>query len=48
MIEIRRNYTNHLVDLRFELKAITPEKDWNSLAKEMNNHFVYLGAGISK
>lgn len=48
MIEIRRNYTNQLVDMRFKLKAITPEKQWNDLAKELNNNFVYLGAGISK
>src|SRR5258706_4935607 len=48
MIKIRRNYTNNLVNMRFKLKAITPEKDWNSFAKELNNNFAYLGAGISK
>jgi hypothetical protein len=48
MIAIRRNYTSHLVDMRFKLKAITPEKEWNSFAKELNSNFVYLGAGISK
>ena len=48
MIELRRSYTNYLVDMRFKLKDITPEKQWNDLAKELNNNFVYLGAGISK
>jgi hypothetical protein len=48
MIELRRSYTNYLVDMRFKLKAITPQKQWNVLAKELNNNFVYIGAGISK
>ena len=48
MIEIRRAYTNHLVSMRFELKNITPAQEWKALAKELNNNFVYLGAGISK
>jgi hypothetical protein len=48
MIDLRKSYSNYLVDMRFKLKAITPEKQWNDLAKELNNNFVYLGAGISK
>jgi hypothetical protein len=48
MIERRSDYTNNLVDMRFKLKAITPEANWKDLAKELNNNFVYLGAGISK
>jgi hypothetical protein len=48
MIDLRKAYSNYLVKMRFELKAITPEKQWNDLAKELNNNFVYLGAGISK
>jgi hypothetical protein len=48
MIEHRRDYTNNLVDIRFKLKAITPEANWKDLAKELNSNFVYLGAGISK
>lgn len=48
MIELRRNYTNYLVDMRFKLMAITPLKNWEGLAKELNNNFVYLGAGVSK
>jgi hypothetical protein len=48
MIDIRKAYSNYLIKMRFELKAITPEKQWNDLAKELNSNFVYLGAGISK
>jgi hypothetical protein len=48
MIGLRRDYSNYLVNMRFELKAITPNKQWNDLAKVLNNNFVYLGAGISK
>ena len=48
MISLRRNYTNSLVDMRFKLLAITPEKQWNSLAKALNENFVYMGAGLSK
>jgi len=48
MIDLRRDYSNYLVDMRFKLKAITPNKQWRDLAKELNNNFVYLGAGISK
>jgi hypothetical protein len=48
MIDLRRDYSNYLVDMRFKLKAITPNKRWNDLAKVLNNNFVYLGAGISK
>ena len=48
IITLRRNYTDYLVNMRFKLKAITPQKQWNDLAKELNNNFVYLGAGISK
>ena len=48
MIDLRRDYSNYLVDMRFKLKAITPNKQWYNLAKVLNNNFVYLGAGISK
>jgi hypothetical protein len=48
MIDMRRDYSNYLVDMRFKLKAITQNKRWKDLAKELNNNFVYLGAGISK
>jgi len=27
---------------------ITPEKEWEGLAKELNNNFTYMGAGVSK
>ena len=45
MIDLRKNYSEYLVDMRFKLMAITPEKEWPGLAKELNNEFNYLGAG---
>jgi hypothetical protein len=48
MIGMRRDYSNYLVDMRFKLKAIAPNKNWKELAKVLNNNFVYLGAGSSK
>ncbi len=48
MIDLRRNYTSYLIDMRFKLMSITPEKNWDGLAKELNNDFNYLGAGVSK
>jgi hypothetical protein len=48
MIGLRRNYTDYLVEMRFKLMAITPEKNWKDLAKELNANFTYLGPGISK
>ena len=47
MIGLRRNYTDYLVEMRFKLKAITPEKNWEGSAKELNNSFTYLGPGVS-
>lgn len=47
MISLRRNYTDYLVEMRFKLKALTPEKNWKDLAKELNNCFTYLGPGVS-
>ena len=47
MIELRRIYTDYLVEMRFKLLAMTPEKNWKDLAKELNNTFTYLGPGIS-
>jgi hypothetical protein len=48
MIELRRNFTDYLIDMRFKMMEITPEKEWEGLAKELNNNFTYMGAGISK
>jgi hypothetical protein len=48
MMEVRKSYSNYLVDMRFKLKTITPADKWNDLAKELNNSFRYLGAGVSK
>ena len=46
MIQLRRNYTDYLVTMRFNLIAITPKDKWKDLAKELNNSFSYFGAGM--
>ena len=46
MIRLRRNYTDYLVTMRFKLVAITPKDKWNDLAKELNDSFSYMGAGL--
>jgi hypothetical protein len=48
MITLRKNYTESLVNMRFKLIAITPMDKWEGLAKELNNSFTYMGAGLSK
>jgi hypothetical protein len=48
MMEVRKSYSNYLVDMRFKLKSLTPSDKWKELAKELNNNFTYMGAGISK
>jgi len=48
MIQLRRNYTDYLVVMRFKLIAITPKDKWQDLAKELNSSFTYMGAGLSK
>jgi hypothetical protein len=48
MIKLRKNYSNYLVVMRFKLLAITPEKEWEGLAKELNSNFRYMGAGFSE
>ena len=48
MITLRKNYTESLVNMRFKLIAITPKDKWEGLAKELNNSFTYMGAGLSK
>jgi hypothetical protein len=45
MIELRKNYSAYIVEMRFKLMALTPEKNWKDLSKELNNCFAYLGAG---
>jgi hypothetical protein len=47
MMELRRNYTDALVEMRFKILAMTPEKNWKDLAEELNNTFTYLGPGVS-
>jgi hypothetical protein len=48
MITLRKNYTESLVNMRFKLIAITPKDKWEGLAKDLNNSFTYMGAGLSK
>ena len=48
MIVLRRNYSDYLVNMRFQLLAITPEKQWEDLTKELNENFTYLGPGVAK
>ena len=48
MLALRKNYTDYLVEMRFKLLAITPEKNWKDLAKELNSSFYYLGPGVSR
>lgn len=47
MLSLRRSYTDYIVEMRFKLMAITPEKNWKDLAKELNDTFSYLGPGVS-
>ncbi len=46
MVQLRRNFTDYLVVMRFTLIAITPKDKWTELAKELNNSFTYMGAGL--
>jgi hypothetical protein len=46
MLGLRRSYSNYLVEMRFKLLAITPEKNWKDLAKDLNSCFYYLGPGV--
>jgi hypothetical protein len=39
MIGLRRSYSDYAVSMRFQLLAITPEKNWESFAKELNSIF---------
>ena len=48
MLKLRRSYTDYLVTMRFNLLEITPEAEWNGLARELNNNLFYLGSGDSK
>jgi hypothetical protein len=48
MIDLRKNYSDYLVNMRYNLMALTPEKEWPGLAKELNNDFDYLGAGAKR
>jgi hypothetical protein len=48
MLGLRKDYSAYLVGMRFKLLALTPEKQWTDLAKDLNSSFVDMGAGISK
>jgi len=39
MIGLRRSYSDYVVSMRFQLLAITPEKNWEGFAKELNSIF---------
>jgi hypothetical protein len=39
IIGLRRSYSDYVVSMRFQLLAITPEKNWEGLAKELNSIF---------
>ena len=44
----RKSYSDYLVDMRFKLLAITPQKSWESFAKELNGVFTDIVPGASK
>jgi hypothetical protein len=46
MLGLRKNYSAYLVSMRFNLLAIVPEKEWEGLARELNDNFEYLGPGV--
>jgi hypothetical protein len=46
MIELRKSYSDYVVKMRFNLLVITPEKDWESLAKELNGVFSDVAVGL--
>jgi hypothetical protein len=46
MIQLRKNFTDYLVAMRFRLITITPKDHWTELAKELNNSFSYMGPGL--
>jgi hypothetical protein len=48
MATARKSYSDYLVDMRFKLLAITPEKDREGLAKELNPVFTDIVPGASK
>lgn len=46
MIELRKSYSDYVVNMRFKLLAITPEKNWEGLAKELNSVFYDVAVGL--
>jgi len=48
MARERQSYSSYLVNMRFKLLAITPEKNWENLAKELNSVFTDIVPGASK
>jgi len=48
MARERQSYSSFLVNMRFKLLAIIPEKNWESLAKELNQVFTDVVPGASK
>jgi len=39
MTGLRKSYSDYIVSMRFQLLALTPEKNWEALAKELNSIF---------
>jgi len=48
MAQARISYSQYLVTMRLKLLDITPEKSWESLAKELNSVFTDIVPGASK
>ena len=48
MLKVRQNFTENAVNMRFDLLTLVPAKEWKGFAKDLNDEFNNLGAGISK
>jgi hypothetical protein len=46
MIELHKGYSDCIVNMRFKLLAITPELNWEGLAKELNGIFPDVAVGL--
>ncbi|HET6999670.1 MAG TPA: hypothetical protein VFI33_00085, partial [Puia sp.] len=46
MIELRKSYSDYIVNMRFKLLEITPEKNWEGLARELNRIFSDVAVGL--
>lgn len=46
MINLRKGYSDYLVKMRFQILALTPDKEWEGMAKEFTDLFTYISPGI--